>query len=380
MIVAAQLMAATDFGVYTYNTAVFGILIPLVYFGLNGILVRALLDADDTSVVINNAIILRGSAFAMVALGLGIAALMNGKLSLLLLLPLFGGLFQVFESFNQAFHKNHITAGVRVGVATAFIAIKIYMLWSGTASINKMLLVFGSEYLAYFCIGFTKSVPPPLRASLARKSEIKALASGGVFMLFSGFAEILNLRVDQIMVAEMIGTAEAGQYAIAAQLVGFPIMFGAVVAAAYFPKFYSGSSDPVTLFRSLRRFNLAMAGFATIFVISLLVVGPTLVQVLFGEQYQPATQIMLYLLPSIYILFFRIVISKWIVVTGIYWYSLFSHSLGAITNIALNFMLIPTMGLNGAVVASMVSYAVACWIALLFSKKTRTYLINAYIG
>ena len=380
MIVAARLLSETDFGIYTYNTAVFAIALPFVFFGLNGVLVRTLLDAKDTALVVRNALIVRGTSFAFAALFVWWVAMLNDKLSLLLIIGLFGGVFQVFESFNQAFHHNHITAAVRIVVSTVFITIKGYLLWSGTASIDGMLLVFVSEFLIYFFIGFAVSLGLPRGASLVRLSEMKALAAGGIFLLFSGFAEILNLRVDQLMIAEMVGTAEVGQYAIAARIVEFPVMFGAVVASAYFPKFYSGSSDPITMFARLRRFNLVMACFATVFVVFLFFLGPMLVRFVFGSQYDQAAEIVLYLLPCIYILFFRIVISKWILATGLYWYSLFSHTIGAITNIALNFVLIPAMGLYGAVLASIISYAVGCWVALLFNRRTRSYLVNAYVS
>lgn len=378
MVVAANLLSGANFGLYAYNTTIYGILAPVIFFGLNSLLVRTLLDTNNTSSVLINVTAIRFGAFVFVAFVLSAMSLGNDKISILLIVALFGCILQTFESYNQAFNRNHITTLVRICIAIIFVALKIYLLWFAEPTVNQMLLVFVCEILIYYVTGFLISLRIKIDVSLLSLTEMKYMTSGGIFLLASGFAEIINLRIDQVMIAEMIGIEQSGQYAIGVRFIEFPVMFAAVVAAAYFPKLYSRSKNSIEFFRDIRRINLTMFVMATLFILALYIFGPTVIDVFFGEKYDHAKLIMFYLLPCLYILFFQITISKWIVASGIYWYSLFSHTLGAVTNVGLNLMLIPIWGLAGAVVASYISYFVACWGALLFSRKTRVYFRHAY--
>ena len=375
---AANLLDTSDFGLYSYNVAVYSISAPLIFFGLNGLLVRRFLDSTRTASVIVNAAIIRLVSFIFIALALYGATFLNGKISIILVLALFGGIFQTFESYNQAFENNKLTMNVRVLISIVFLGVKFGLLSGNSGSVDTLILVFSSELAAYFIVGFFSSIQINLSLSLIRISEIKYMISGGIFLVASGFAEVINLRIDQIMVAEIVGVEKGGQYAIAARMIEFPVMFAAVIAAAYFPKFYTSSIRKDRLYQNLRKLNLFMLLASSAAIIILYLIGPLIINIFFGAQYSSSAQAMVYLLPCIYMLFFRVVISKWILATGLYWYSLYSHAIGAITNIFLNYFFIPEWGVNGAVAASLISYFSACWIALLINPNTRSYLRHAY--
>ena len=380
MVIAANLLSITEFGEYTYNTAVFGILAPIVFFGLNGLLVKRLIESGDVASVILNATLVRFIAFLVVAVALVIFAALSSSISLLLLIALFACIFQTFEAYNQAFQRNYITVFVRISVTVTFLVIKLFLLWHGDVEKQGILMVFVGEFFLYFSVGFWVSTKLRVNLSLINLQEIKILVSGSVFLLASGFAEILNLRIDQVMIAEYIGSEAVGQYSVGVRFIEFSVMFAAAIAAAYYPKLAALQRSDAEFYAGIRMINLVMLVLATCFIVVLYFLGPTLISIFFGNGFDEAKIVMLYLLPCVYLLFFRVVISKWIVATGTYWYSLFSHSFGAIVNIILNLLLLPIWGITGAVVASLISYFVACWIALIFHPKTREYLRNAYFA
>jgi PST family polysaccharide transporter len=53
---------------------------------------------------------------------------------------------------------------------------------------------------------------------------------------------------------------------------------------------------------------------------------------------------------------------------------LFSSVLGAFSNILLNLVLIPIYGINGAAIATIMSYSIAAYVGLLFFNETRPIL------
>lgn len=377
---AANLSSTNNFGLFTYNIAIYSILLPLIIFGMNGLLVKYFLDNQNEKIILANSLAIRAASFMFVASGLAIFSLIDADFSLIILIALFGNIFQLFESYNQAHHRNFITMYVRLFVTVVFVSIKFIFYIKEISDINLLLCLFAFELLFFFLIGFFISLNVTnLFASLSKKKSIEIM-SGGSLLLASGFAEIVNLRIDQIMIGKMLSLSEAGMYAIAARLVEFPVIFAAVIAAASFPKIYKSINLENDFYSNLRKLNLAIFFFASFFIGFLYIFGEQIINIFFGDEYKGASKYLFLLLPCLYPLFFRIVISKWIIAKNILWLSLASHILGAIVNVFLNFLLIPKLGIDGAVIASILSYCVSCWAVLFVTTTTREYILNAYIN
>ena len=56
---------------------------------------------------------------------------------------------------------------------------------------------------------------------------------------------------------------------------------------------------------------------------------------------------------------------------GLIWFSVITQGTGAVVNVALNAVLIPSMGALGAALATLLSYAAASYLALVFFPSTR---------
>ena len=63
-------------------------------------------------------------------------------------------------------------------------------------------------------------------------------------------------------------------------------------------------------------------------------------------------------------IFQRAILSKWLIIESYYKFSLMSHGAGAISNIILNLLLIPTYGGIGAALATLFSYMIASFLSL----------------
>src|SRR5690606_4156260 len=69
--------------------------------------------------------------------------------------------------------------------------------------------------------------------------------------------------------------------------------------------------------------------------------------------------------------FMRMVFSRWIIIENLLVFSVLTHGFGALVNVILNIILIPGMGGVGAAIATLISYAVSSYLALLLLKKSR---------
>ena len=91
----------------------------------------------------------------------------------------------------------------------------------------------------------------------------------------------------------------------------------------------------------------------------------------FGEAYQNAAPILIIHIWAALFIFMRALFSKWIIIEDVLIFSVISHGAGALLNVALNYLLIPHYGGEGAAYATLFSYATSSYLALLLYSKTR---------
>jgi Na+-driven multidrug efflux pump len=70
-------------------------------------------------------------------------------------------------------------------------------------------------------------------------------------------------------------------------------------------------------------------------------------------------------------IFMRAGLSRWILIENALYFSLLTQGLGALSNVILNYFLIPVYGGQGAAWATLVSYAVASFFAVFLYPRTR---------
>ena len=101
------------------------------------------------------------------------------------------------------------------------------------------------------------------------------------------------------------------------------------------------------------------------------ITAPWLVTFLFGDGYLASSPILQVHVWAAVFIFMRAAFSKWLIAERLVKYSLVTQGAGALVNIAANLVLIPLWGGMGAAWATLISYAVASYFALLFFPRTR---------
>jgi O-antigen/teichoic acid export membrane protein len=99
--------------------------------------------------------------------------------------------------------------------------------------------------------------------------------------------------------------------------------------------------------------------------------GGPLVDLLFGPRFAASAPVLqIHIWAGVFV-FMRALLSRWLLAEDLLRFSLVTHLAGAVINVALNLVLIPRQGAAGAAIATVVSYAVAGWLALFISARTR---------
>ena len=175
-----------------------------------------------------------------------------------------------------------------------------------------------------------------------------------VTLVISGLAAIAYLRSDQIMISHLLGDSANGYYAAAASIseaFNFvpQVIMASLSVAAFLP--------PPTLFNQKKlsqiKIILITSGFSLF--LGLLIFSRHIVDILFGQAYQPTVPILMLLSPIPILWSLSIYQSALMMHLRKANHDALRNILAAIVNIALNLVLIPLLGLHGAALATVLS-------------------------
>ena len=187
----------------------------------------------------------------------------------------------------------------------------------------------------------------------------------------SNVLQYLNYRFDLFFVACFRDLREVGLYALAVSLAQLVWLVSNAVATVVFARVGSSSDDPgdaanrtAALARSVLVIQILLAG-------ALAVLAKPLLQVLYGTAFEPAVSALWLLLPGVAVFGGASVLAAHLAGLGRPGLNLRVAAVSLVVTVALNLLLVPQLGMNGAALASTASY-VTTWglTALLFSRAT----------
>jgi O-antigen/teichoic acid export membrane protein len=198
-----------------------------------------------------------------------------------------------------------------------------------------------------------------LRKSFQFRFDLNLLKEMLVYstpLVFSGIAVWVNLYVDRIMINHFLSIEEVGLYGIGHRLASVSILMMVGFQGALMPLIYANYKNANTP-RQLEKIFRLFLSMALLMFLTLTLFAIDILELFTTPAFYGGSVVVIFLVPAIllskmYIFSPGISIAKktyllaWINVGG-----------GAL-NIMLNFLLIPSMGIKGAGVATMVSYLV----------------------
>jgi O-antigen/teichoic acid export membrane protein len=208
------------------------------------------------------------------------------------------------------------------------------------------------------------------------KQIAKQLLKDSWPLILSGMVVAVYMKIDQVMIKEMLDNNAVGQYAAAVRISEAWYFVPTIICSSLFPAIINAKrgSEELYYLRLQRLFNLMVAlGIGVALPMTFL--SNAIVGVLYGQAYsQTANVLMIHIWAGVFV-GLGVASSKWYLTenlqTLVFWRSFW----GAITNICLNLVLIPTSGIKGAAVATLLSQLVASMLFDCFNKKTRHVFI-----
>lgn len=376
----ARYLNPSQYGLLSYIIATVALIEPFATMGLNAVVVRHLIeDRTHERFILGTAFVIRtiascisfftlliiifiyhpdGHLFTIGVFVLGVSKLLSG--------------FEIIDLYFQSKVQSRFTVISTVSALLLASTLKILLVFLG-ASVLWFVVAQALEYVFELGISlyiFKQTVHSPLKWA-ATWSTAKVLLTKSWPLMLSGIAAILNLKIDQVMIANFLSTTSVGLYAAAAHLSEVWFFVPTAIVASCFPTILATRFTNYPKYEEQLRmlfsflFYLAL-GVALFFQFS----SNYAIIHLYGSQYASAASVLKIHIWGAIFIFMRALLSKWLVSEELYVFSLVTHGSGAILNILLNWVLIPQYGIVGAAWATVISYGMSSYFSLFFHPKT----------
>lgn len=376
----ARLLGPANFGLYSYLISVVAIIASFSSLGLNALITKSIADEEDqANSILNTAVSLRIisslliTSLLILAINFGLinaSAQENYMLTFLAFCTSFNSL-SVIDHYLIKSQSFKTASSMRTSVILVSTFLKVIAAYYG--GIHYLIFATGVEALMLgtgYLVITKKKTPLKLRLKLD-SDRSRTLLNQSKWLILSGLAASLNLKIDQSMLRFMLGLEETGIYAAAAQISEFWYFFPAIVASIYFPKMLNERHNKDNFRQILQKSCDLIILLSFIIICFLFFASEQLIALAYGSSYADAAGVLQIHLWAGLFISMRAVFSKWLISVNLLHFSLITHGAGATCNIILNIALIPHFGIEGAAYATIISYAASSYFALLLFDKTR---------
>ncbi len=262
---------------------------------------------------------------------------------------------------------------VQNGCFLFFALIKVSLIVSN-ASLLAFAWATASEamivaLLIFLMLGLRGPKLQKLRFSLLRA---KTLLVDSWPLLLSGMAIMIYMKIDQIMLGQMLGDDAVGIYSAAVRISEVWYFIPMMIVASVFPAILEAKKrDDGQYLQRLQRLYDLMVRLSIVIALPMTFIATPLVVTLFGSAYAKSGPVLaIHIWASVFV-FLGVASSQWFVAENRQILSFQRTLLGAVVNVILNLILIPPFGPIGAAVATVIAYAMAAFLADLLQKGTR---------
>ena len=219
-------------------------------------------------------------------------------------------------------------------------------------------------------IGFKKITKQRLTIMIDKILAKKLLVRSWPLIL-SGFMIMIYMRIDQIMLGEMVNDYEVGTYSAALKLSEIWYIIPTIVCNSFFPSIIEAKKlGEATYLKKIQ--NLFDILFFISFGIAVIVgiFSDNIINILYGDQYKDAAIILSIHIWTAVFVFLGVGSSNFFIIENLQIKTFTRTALGAVINIVLNLVLIPKFFAIGAAVATLISQFLSSYMFDLLSRKT----------
>jgi O-antigen/teichoic acid export membrane protein len=377
----ARYLGPEQFGLLNYALAFVSLFVAIATLGLKDIVVRDIVnDPSRTNEILGTSFLLRliGGLISIALIFVSFNYIENddplAKPVIVIL-----GFTLVFQAsgvvkcwFESEVMSKYIV-WMQNGVFLTGAAIKVYLILA-QASLLAFVWVIFFEALAIavgmFAVYLWKA--GQLSAWHPRLACAKGLLRDSWPLILSAIAVTIYMRIDQIMLGQMMGNEAVGIYTAAVRISEVWYFIPVAIVASVFPSILNARKQSDLLYNQrLQKLYDLMVLLSLAVALPMTFLSDWVVVLLFGPAYTDAGLVLAIHIWAALFVFLGVASEKWLVAENRQALSFQRTLLGALVNIGLNIFLIPKFGIIGAAYATVISQAFAALFFDVAQKETR---------
>lgn len=376
----ARYLGPEQFGLFSYAQSFVGLFVAIAGLGLDGIIVRELVkDESKRDALLGTAFRLKliGALLVLIALAIAVNLSQQDSLTTLLIFTIASA--TVFQSFNVIDFYFQATVLskyiVYANIISLFISsmVKIGLILNDAPLLHfAYSILFDSFVLICGFLYFYRHKKLFLSRWYFDKKLALSLLKDSWPLILSGLAVSIYMKVDQIMIKEMINVEAVGQYAAAVRVSEAWYFIPMVVASSLFPAIINAKQQSEALYYArLQKLYDLMVWLAITIALPMTFLSDWVVILLYEEQYNQAVSVLMIHIWAGVFVFLGVASGKWFISENLQMLDFWRTFYGVVANVLLNFWLIPKYGVQGAAISTLLSYFMAGMLFDLFNKRTR---------
>lgn len=386
-IFVARYLGPKQFGLLSYALSFVALFTALSALGLNGILIREIVKAPELrDELLGTAFCLKagGAILMSVCIAVTIPFTHNdSQTNIMIAMIAFSVIFQAFDvidfNFQAAVRSKYVVYAKLVSLVASSLT-KLIFIW-----ISAPLLWFAYVYLIDAIVCSSGLVAVYLKTTGKvwhwkwRKHTAKKLLKDSWPMILSGMAISIYMKIDQVMIKEMLGAKAVGNYAAAVRLSEAWYFIPMSITSSVFPAIINAKKKGEDFYyQRLQKLYDLMVWLAVIIALPTTFLATLIIKVLYGEAFLSAAGVLkIHIWAGIFV-FLNNATWRWHLTENNQKLAFVRLIIGALFNIIFNFFLIKKYGIVGAAFATLLSYSIAVyWGQLIFKQSHKIFLLHS---
>ena len=359
----ARYLGPSNYGVINYAASVVAFFLPIMQLGLTSTLVQEMITCPNKEgEILGTSLVLNFSSGVVCVVGVTLFAFLanakDAETTIVCFLYSLTLIFQAAEMIQYWFQARLLSKYPSLMSLVAYLIVsiyKVYILISEKGIYWFAITHVIESFIISVLLGvvYLKLEGPRLAVSF---SLGKKLLSRSKYYISSAMMVIIFQQTDKIMLKMMIDETETGFYSAAITCIGITGFVFVAIIDSFRPVILRGkkiSEDNyqkkvVYLYAIITILSLIQSIVMTVF-------AKLVILILFGEEFLPSVPILQIAVWFVTFGYYGMVRNVWILAEGQQKYLWFINLVGALTNIIVNFILIPILGACGAAIASVIT-------------------------
>ncbi len=359
----ARYLGPSSFGVINYAASLVAFVVPIMQLGLRSTLVQEIVEQPEREgETLGTALFLcLISSIASIIGVVSFACLVNRNEKVTIIVCLLYSLnliFQALQMIQYWFQAKLLSKYTALITLMAYIFVNIYrvillvrnesIFWFAISQALDYLIISLSLIVIYKKLGGQK-----LSFSKARAGEMLRKSK---FYIFSALMVTVFAQTDKIMLKLMVSDAATGFYSAAVTCAGMTgFIFGAIIDSARPTIVKNKGTDESQYQKNVSFLYSVVIYFALLQSLVIMIFASPIIHILYGSGYGESVNVLRLIVWYTTFSYLGAVRDVWILSENKGHFLWIINLIGAVSNVILNAVLIPIMGMMGAALASLVT-------------------------